>query len=646
MKKIYTLLLSVTIGFSASAQSSQSSELITKNDNSIHKIKSNNTANNSRGVVLWSNEFDNAADWILDNSCAYASYTINGGYDYVAGTNTPLLSTCIPGGTAAIDPNTGSPAEWRFETDPSLIPVSALAPFASASASNGFLFINSDAIGGGDADGTPIYVTARIANAIDLTNEPLVVLSFSHNYRWWQDTRGVRVSVDNGTSWYQYEVTNNSGYQNDQNSGNPEITSIDISTIAGGQSSVLVEFYYEDNDYWAWYWAVDDVQITRKDSHNVKNQASWIYGASTNFAEYGRTPVSQMDQDWIIGSQVTNDGSSSQGNVTLNADFGSFTATATLTDSLLDPDSTRLIETLETLSLTPQVYQGSYTVFSDSDAVGGANFSDNVLERNFEITNNVYSLDGIGNHPSGALSLESYGSYSWPTDASDGLVCATEFPFTNTDTINSVTALITSNTVEFAEVILYIIDSTNFVDGMFGNAIYTSNLYSVTAGDVANGQITIPVDDGSGSLEIAPGKYYVGLELYSGGNTFDIGIISDATVTQPFWTSIIYYPAAQAYTNGNAFAIRLNLGPANTTGVKENAKNVSVFPNPSNGVVNINFEDNLRRTITIRDISGKVIKVDNVNSNTEIDFNNFGKGLYLIDITSDGETIRKKVTIQ
>ena len=48
----------------------------------------------------------------------------------------------------------------------------------------------------------------------------------------------------------------------------------------------------------------------------------------------------------------------------------------------------------------------------------------------------------------------------------------------------------------------------------------------------------------------------------------------------------------------------------------------------------------------INDSSGKVIKVENINSNTEIDFNQFGKGLYLIDITSNGETIRRKVTIQ
>ena len=136
---------------------------------------------------------------------------------------------------------------------------------------------------------------------------------------------GVRVSGDNGASWVQYEITNNSGYPNDQNSGNPEITSIDVSADIGGQSQVFNSIYYEDNDFWAWYWAVDDVKISRKDLNNVQNNAAWIYGQSTNFAEYGRTPLTQMDLDWIVGAEVVNDGVNGQANVTLNADFeGSF----------------------------------------------------------------------------------------------------------------------------------------------------------------------------------------------------------------------------------------------------------------------------------------------------------------------------------
>ena len=647
MKKIYILLLSLTTGFFATAQNSMSTDLVVKNDNSIHKIKPSNTANQAKGVVVWSNEFDNAADWVLANDCAYASYTIAGGYDYVAGSATVVTSACTGSGTVAQDPNTGSTAQFRFETDANLIPVSVLSPFASATASNGYLFIDSDACGGGDGDGTPIFVTATIANAIDLSSEPSVVLSFSHNYRWWQDTRGVRVSGDNGATWHQYELTNNSGYPNDQNSGNPEITSIDVSAVAGGQSQVLVQFYYEDNDYWAWYWAVDDVQFSRKDQHNVQNLAAWVYGESTYFAEYGRTPSSQMDANWVIGSQVTNDGVSNQTNVTLNADFGSFSATSSI--AVLEADSTYYVESLEPLTLATGTYQGTFTVSSDSDQVGGPNFGDNVLERNFEITNDVYSLDGIGNHPAGLENLGSYGSYSWPTDAADGLVCATMYPFKQDEVVNSVTAFLTSNTVENSELLLYLIDSTSFTSGLFGNAIYTSDLYTVNATDVANGYVQIPTVTQSASgwenVTLPAGNWYAGVELFSGGSTFDIGIIDDATVGQPGWSSAIWYPNAQAYTNGNAFAIRLNLGA--TTGINENSiNNLSIYPNPSNGLVNISFDSKENVNITVRDISGKLVHTDLINSNSSIDFSEFGKGIYLLDITNNQGTVTQKVTIQ
>ena len=650
MKKIYFSMICVLAGFAFSAQTS-SNQLAKKHENILEKIRPNFTAE-PKGLVLWENQFDNVSDWVTDNSCAYASYNITGGYDYVNGTPITGTSTCTSPGTVAIDPNTGSTAEWRFEVDGNLIPVGALSPFGSATVSNGFLFIDSDATGGGDGDGTPIFVTATTATPIDLTGENSVVLSFSHNYRWWQDTRGVRVSGDNGASWVQYEITNNSGYPNDQNSGNPEITSIDVSADIGGQSQVLIQFYYEDNDFWAWYWAVDDVKISRKDLNNVQNNAAWIYGQSTYFAEYGRTPLTQMDLDWIVGAEVVNDGVNGQANVTLNADFGSFSVTATLTDTL-QADSSEYVETLADLSmLGTGVYQGTYTVFSDSDQVGGANFGDNVLERNFEITTDIYSLDGIDNHPTGTQALGSYGSYSWPTDASDGLVCATMFPFLNSDTINSVKAIITSNTVADAEVILYIIDSTEFNTGNFGNAIFTSDLYLVTPNDVANGYIEIPVGYQNGnifeSLPIAAGNYYAALELYSGGGTFDIGIIDDNTVPQPGMSSAIWYPLDQAYSNGNAFAIRLNLGDnsIDNTGISENINNIQIYPNPASNFINISTNATEISELIIKDMAGKVIYTDNFNSKISINTESYSKGIYLIDVINTNGIYSKKISIK
>ena len=652
MKKIYLLLFCIITGFIATAQNS-SDRFMQKHEFIPEKIKSNLNAQ-PKGVVLWENQFDNAIDWVIDNTCTYAAYNIVGGYDYTNQIPISSTSTCTGSGTAGIDPGTGAAAQWRFETDPNLIPVSALAPFGSASASNGFLFINSDACGGGDGDGTPILVTATIATPVDLTGENSVVLSFSHNYRWWQDTRGVRVSGDSGATWVQYEITNNSGYPNDQNSGNPEITSIDVSSDVGGQSQVLVQFYYEDNDFWAWYWAVDDVKFSRKDQNNIQANTAYVYGETHYGAEYGRIPLDEVDANWVLGAVVTNDGVNDQTNVTLATDFGSFNTSATF--GIVEADSTSTIESLEPLPLTTGVYQGTFTVTSDLDSLGGANFGDNTFERNFEVTSGEFSLDGIGLHPAGQEVLSGLGTGSF-TGGEDGLVCANYYPLKQTQVLNSVHIEIDPlNSAAGAEIILYVIDSLSFTSGAFGNAIFTSDLYSLTANDVANGYFVIPTTLLSGwdpstnsnsweNLSLSPGGYYVGVELFSGGNTFDVRIVDDFTVTQPAWSSAIWFPQDAAYTNGNALAIRMNFGA--NVGINENiTNNVSIYPNPTSGILNISSDANDWSELIVKDITGKIVLSKKFNSKITINTENYAKGVYLIDVKNNLGTVSEKITVQ
>ena len=60
---------------------------------------------------------------------------------------------------------------WTIETDPNATPAGgALTPMASASASNGFMMISSDALGGSaDNDGTTISTEFTNATPVDLT---------------------------------------------------------------------------------------------------------------------------------------------------------------------------------------------------------------------------------------------------------------------------------------------------------------------------------------------------------------------------------------------------------------------------------------------------------------------------------------------
>ena len=132
-----------------------------------------------------------------------------------------------------------------------------------------------------------------------------------------------------------------------------------------------------------------------------------------------------------------------------------------------------------------------------------------------------------------------------------GLVCGTYYPLRQEEILNSVRAYITSSTVAQSEVILYVLDSLSFTSGLFSNSIFTYELYTVTAQDVNNGYIDIPVANNIGwdpisntstweNVTLGIGGYYAAIELYSGGNTYDIRILDDNTVGQPAWSSAIW----------------------------------------------------------------------------------------------------------
>ena len=217
MKNIYiAALATLFVGGSVIAQNGKNPVLQnrvskdTKAEYGMNQTKPVATAHvgSEEKAVIWSNSCNNAGDWVFTNNCVPA------------------------------------PHDWFIETNPAAIPSTAMSPFMSTSASDGYLMMSSDGIGGADLDGTPNEAWATNATPIDLTGYPAVALKFSHNYRWWQDTRTVRVSGDNGTTWTDFYMTDAAGYPGDQNSLNPQIEVLDISAIAGDSSQVLVQFYY------------------------------------------------------------------------------------------------------------------------------------------------------------------------------------------------------------------------------------------------------------------------------------------------------------------------------------------------------------------------------------------------------------------
>jgi hypothetical protein len=85
---------------------------------------------------------------------------------------------------------------------------------------------------------------------------------------------------------------------------------------------------------------------------------------------------------------------------------------------------------------------------------------------------------------------------------------------------------------------------------------------------------------------------------------------------------------------------------------ENNASNINVFPNPSNGLFNIHFEDeelsSSKIQIDIFNYIGQHVFSETFPSNTEdvqIDFSANPKGVYILKLLMDGVSIEKKIIV-
>ena len=547
--------------------------------------------------------------------------------------------------------------QWEVVTSTPSDVVTYMGTMASTTASDGFAVFNGIQH---LITGTVDFQDAAIElnDTLDLSNYPSVTLEFEQFYKAFNyDKTFVELSTDYGTTWTQIEI-------NDQVTTNDpamqELVGINISSYVGGQQGVKIRFRWtsdsDDDSFGSGYgWLIDDLKITVPPENDIQNVSSWIFGENSGGAEYGRIPISQVEQNYYIGSSVYNYGSLNQLNIVSNGDFsGPSTISSSATSTIIETDSTKTVESLNPVSFSVGNYTGSVTVTSMGDTLGSGNFDDNTYLRNFEITNDIYSLDGLGNHPVAYESIGSLGSNSW-SDVSDGLVCGTFYPIKQEEILNSVRAYITSSSMAQSEVILYVLDSLSFTSGLFSNSIFTSELYTVTAQDVNNGYIDIPVANNIGwdpvsntsnweNITLGIGGYYAAIELYSGGNTYDIRILDDNTVAQPAWSSAIWYPGDQAYSNGNAFAIRMNLG-SSVDLEESSAKKLQIFPNPAKDFMSIKLENNLTSELMLMDISGKVILEKTFTNSSNINLSTINIGVYLLSVTNNSKIFTKRVNI-
>ena len=606
MKKIYSIILCLSVFGTVNAQkSTEASQHVTKQDNFSTTVKPS-AKTESKGALLWEDSFADQSLWNI---------TIDG----------------------------VNPAGWEFSTDPSVIPVGALSPMASTTASDGFLFVNSDGNNSTDFEGTPIVTNATLVTPIDLTGSEFVKLSFQHNYRWWQDTRGVRVSGDNGATWTQYQLTcgvddtgncigcdETDNYPGAQSAGNPVYESIDISAVAGNQSEVLIQFYYNDNDYWAWYWAVDDVKINEIDDYDAElvgviKGSTGAWGEPLAYYQIPTTQVAPIAFSGIVGNVGVAD---------INATFA-----ATYTGVYEGTSDAALIvqgaqDTLAcTTELTPPATAAVHTI-EFSVATDAAEVEED-LENNVIGSYTVDVNDYIYARDEGTITSGSY-------NAGNEFEVGNIFDMYADAMIYGVDVTVSESSVEGAEVRVKLYS----IDAETGDFIFIteSDILPLDASDLGNTKSFVLQ---SPSMLTAGEPYLIVAATYGDGGVSNDLVVATSGTSAP--QTSYYYDGTDAnwYYTTSTPMVRMNFNE-NLAGIEETANNTfEVYPNPTADMLNIKFEDATNASISVMSLSGKEVMTSTVNG-TQASFSTEGlsNGVYMIKVSNGTNVQMTKVVVR
>lgn len=576
----------------------------------------NNTVHQGTGStnrdVIWTDDFSDPGTWVIDH----------------------------PAGSFDLDWQVGIGLENAGDYP--------TAPIESTTAANGYAMVDSD--GGFNTSGIDESAQLTTANPIDLSAVSNVVLEFENHYRKFPPEACYVVVSTDGTFPALTPSTDISGLPNvfrlfanlatNASTANPEVVSLDISDIAGNQSTVWIRFHWTGQYGYSWF--VDDVALIEQLPYELIMNYG-VISHTGNGEEYGRVPQNQLNADMNFGAQVFNFGSEPLTGLQVQVlveDAGANTIidqTFPLGD-LASGATADLNEFVALPALSEGVYDVTFAVGANESALED-NVLNNIVLRQFGVDNDQYAADGIGVYADN--NLLGIGSESF-TGAADGLEVMSYYELATGTTAYGVEAVLANGTVEFASVIVSLFDTADvFVDDLT-QPIAQSDVITVTQADLDAGSV---FGYFFSPAVLDPGAYYASVRLFSADNLYPITILDDTSVPQPNAMSLIYIPGDQVYTNGNASAVRLLL--ANNVSVNSitTLEGVSMYPNPTEGMLRLNSKNTGSHAIEVTNMVGARVLTDRINSGGTIDLSAFAKGVYMVRITNNEGSMVQRVTL-
>jgi Secretion system C-terminal sorting domain len=588
MKKIYLSTLSLAIVAGATAQVGNA-PLAPKNS-TFESTQSSVYHANFEKATIWTNDISTASDWTFAN------------------TSVPVQN-------------------WYIETNPASVPSDG--PVLMASASNGYLMIDSDAAG--QTATQDAYAT--YTGTINCTGQPAVTLEWGQHYRTYQDTREIQVSNNGGTSWTTYVITDGTEAGGTVVSG---IGSIDISGSAGNQASVIIRFHYVGA--WGWHWAVDDLLLKTTEPYDLRADGTFwgVDGSWGPRLPYYSTPSAQVQAINFCGIN-TNIGLNNIADATYGIAIasGGFTSSGTVNSIVGATDTI-----CASAAFTPSTIPGSHTAIASMTTTNpDTGTSNNSFENiTFGVTPFLYARDNA------AVVVEG-GTFN----SGEGFEAGNIFDiFTNAD--------LTRIQVQIhpaAEVGATVYAKLYTIDDATGDFILEDQSlgYTLTAQDLDN-TISLPLL--TGAFPLTAGMSY----LVTAGSDGDGGLTNDLVIAASGNSeaqTTFYYDQTDAtwYYSSSTPAVRMDFTPASLDEAG-NVFGMGVYPNPANTEANVTF--NLNNTadvnITVTDLSGKVVysnALGNVAAGkSEVALNTaaLSNGVYMINVSADNAVSTQKLVVR
>jgi hypothetical protein len=612
MKRLQLLSAALLIASSAFAQNA-----LTKKMQFVEKAtKPIKTASIQKSTPIWSDDFSDPSTWVIEHDA------------------------------------TACDLDWQIGTGLEATGSYAISTIASTTYDNGCAMIDSDLYGGeeGGSDIEDSWFTT--ANPIDLSNNPNVVLQFETWYRSYNSERCFIVTSTNNTDWPEltpdFDASTNpnvyeafpgiSGNSGEEMPNNPTEWKLNITPSAGGESQVWVRFHWTGT--WGYAWFIDDVAIVNQPDNDIVLESAWF--SNTYGVEYGRIPHNQIPDTLVMGAQVFNFGVQDQSNVSVDLSISDASGAAIISESVsnatLIADST---DYLEVNQLDQAFAEGVYTLYavasSDNDTEAGENFDNNSYTRDFAVTKNIFSVDGIGVYDSSISDISQIG-----TNYGEGAIILAQYRIEEETELVGLEIAISGNTA---------VGGTIYPFLMTADAVLAENVDindRVVEGDQEVEITQWHIDNNIVYAELpattlAPGVYYACAELYNGSGDNDrVYILDDETVAQPWTASMLYSYDDQgngnAYSNGTAAAIRLAVD--DYVGIEESNNDLfSVYPNPSNGVFTVTAANADNYTLEVINVLGEVVSTKSIEGsiNETLNMTNFTAGMYFVKV-SNGTT--------